>query len=45
MPEPSLAVKKEPVPGNNPAYYTGTPSRDQLFVISEFDIVPNPPAM
>lgn len=38
-------AKKESVPGNNTAYYTGPASNDQLLKIAEFDMVPNAPTL
>ena len=40
---PIEADGRERVPGNNPAFYSGPPSKDQLFFIQELDILPHAP--
>jgi hypothetical protein len=42
----NATVDDKKVPGDNPAYYSGsTPRNQQLFDIAEFDLVPNPPVL
>ncbi|KAF2501531.1 hypothetical protein BU16DRAFT_613411 [Lophium mytilinum] len=36
-------VARERVPGDSPAYYTGPKKANQLFIISYFQMAPNPP--
>ena len=36
---------KEPVPGKNPAYFTGPASKDQLVYVNELDMAPEQPPM
>lgn len=41
-----MTSERQPVPGDNPAYYSGsTPPGEQLFDIEEFIVAPNPPPM
>lgn len=41
-----MALERQPVSGDNPAYYSGsTPPEEQLFQIEEFVVAPNPPPM
>jgi len=43
---PIMASDRQPVPGDNPAYFCGsTPPSEQLFQIEEFVVAPNPPPM
>lgn len=41
-----MASEQQPVPGDNPAYFSGsTPPSEQLFQIEEFVLAPIPPPM